>query len=91
MLAHSSDSSVFELSEAVKKTAHILPKGFFVAALPSIVVDKNFNLFSLGIGAGKALTKNIAITGGYVHYVLGARTLNQGFAIAIQYLALTED
>ena len=47
------------------QTFHILPKGFFLAVLPSFVfnLNQNFNIFSLGLGAGRALNRRFLIQG----------------------------
>ena len=41
------------------ETFHILPKGFFLAVLPSVTFNLNqdFNFFTLGLGVGRALTR----------------------------------
>ena len=53
------------------QTFHILPKGVFVAVLPSFVFNLNqdFNLFSLGVGAGRALNRRFLIQGAYVQHI----------------------
>jgi hypothetical protein len=70
------------------ETLHIFPKGFFVAALPSFTFNLNqdFNLFSLGVGVGRALNRRLAIQGGYVHYVAGERTFNQAFVVGASFI-----
>ena len=70
------------------ETLHIFPKGFFVAALPSFTFNLNqdFNLFTLGVGAGRALNRRLMVTGGYVHYVAGRRTFNQAFVVGISFI-----
>ncbi len=74
--------------ELAIQTIHILPKGFFVAALPTFVFNLNqdFNFFSLGVGAGRALNRRLLIQGGYVHHVAGRETFNRGLQIGITYL-----
>ena len=70
------------------QTFHILPKGVFVAVLPSFVFNLNqdFNLFSLGLGAGRALNRRFLIQGGYVHHIAGRDTFNRALQIGITYL-----
>ncbi len=70
------------------QTIHILPKGFFVAVLPTFVFNLNqdFNLFSLGLGAGRALNRRFLIQGGYVHHIAGRETFNRALQIGITYL-----
>ena len=67
---------------------HILPKGFFLAVLPSVTFNFNqdFNFFTLGLGVGRALTKRFAIQGGYVNYVAGERTFNRAITIGFSYI-----
>jgi hypothetical protein len=70
------------------ETLHVLPKGFYLAALPSFTFNLNqsFNLFTLGLGIGRALSRRVAISGGYVHYVAGQREINQAFTIGLSFL-----
>ncbi len=70
------------------QTFHILPKGVFVAVLPSFVFNLNqdFNIFSLGLGAGRALNRRFLIQGGYVHHIAGRETFNRALQIGITYL-----
>ena len=70
------------------QTIHILPKGIFVAVLPSFVFNLNqdFNFFSLGLGAGRALNRRLLIQGGYVHHIAGRATFNRALQIGITYL-----
>ena len=70
------------------ETLHIFPKGFFVAALPSFTFDLNeeFNVFSLGVGVGRALNRRLLVNGGYVHYVAGKRTFNQAFVVGLSFI-----
>jgi hypothetical protein len=70
------------------ETFHILPKGFFLAVLPSVTFNLNqdFNFFTLGLGVGRALTKHFAIQAGYVNYVAGEKTFNQAITIGFSYI-----
>ena len=70
------------------QTIHILPKGIFVAVLPTFVFNLNqdFNFFSLGLGAGRALNRRLLIQGGYVHHIAGRETFNRALQIGITYL-----
>lgn len=69
-------------------TVHILPKGFFVSAIPSFVYNFNqdFNLFSLGVGGGRALNRSFLVSGGYVHHVVGRETFNQAFTVQLSFI-----
>jgi len=70
------------------QTIHILPKGVFVAVLPTFVfnLNRDFNIFSLGLGAGRALNRRLLIQGGYVHHIAGRETFNRALQIGITYL-----
>jgi hypothetical protein len=70
------------------ETIHIFPKGFYVAALPSFVFNLNqdFNFFSLGVGVGRALNRNFAVVGGYVHHMAGRKTFSQGFTVGLNFV-----
>ncbi len=81
------DSDVRSLELSVQ-TFHILPKGFFLAALPSFVFnfEEEFNIFSLGLGGGRALNRRLMIQGGYVQHIAGQETFNRGFFIGLNFL-----
>ena len=70
------------------ETAHILPKGFYVSAIPTFFFDfgQERNFFSFGLGVGRALTRNFAWGAAYVHYVAGAKTFSQGFSFGLSYI-----
>jgi len=70
------------------QTVHLLPKGVFLAAIPRFVfnLEQDFNFFSLGVGAGRALSRHFAITGAYVQHVAGQRTFSRGFAVRLRVL-----
>ena len=70
------------------QTIHILPKGVFVAVLPTFVfnLNRDFNIFSLGLGAGRALNRRLLIQGGCVHHIAGRETFNRALQIGITYL-----
>jgi hypothetical protein len=70
------------------ETAHILPKGFYVSAIPTFFFDfaQDRNFFSFGLGMGRALTRNFAWGAAYVHYVAGAKTFSQGFSFGLSYI-----
>ena len=74
--------------ELTINTVHILPKGFFVSAIPSLVFNFNqdFNLFSLGVAAGRALNKNFLISGGYVHHIAGRQSFNQACSVTLSFI-----
>lgn len=79
------DISTLELT---LQTFHILPKGFYLALLPSFFFDfeNDFDVFSLGVGGGRALTKQFSIQGTYVQHATGRKTFNRGFAMGLHYL-----
>ena len=74
--------------ELTVNTIHILPKGFFVSAIPNFVFNLNqdFNLFSLGLGVGRALNRKFLISGGYVHHIAGQQTFNQAFTVTLGFI-----
>jgi len=65
-----------------------LPKGFYVAAIPRFLFDlnKDFTVFSLGAGAGRALNRRLSVRAGYVHYVAGQKTFNQAFVVGASFI-----
>ncbi len=69
-------------------TFHILPKGFFLALIPSFIRDweHDFNVFSLGLGAGWVLNRRLSLQGGFVERVSGKETFDRGFSVGITYL-----
>jgi hypothetical protein len=46
----------------------------------------DFEVFSIGVGAGRALNRRFALQAAYVHQVLGRETSNQAFQLQLQYL-----
>ena len=70
------------------QTFHILPKGFFLAFLPTFFIDlhQDFNVLSLGLGVGRALTRKVAVQGGYVEHISGRGTFNRGFVVGVTWL-----
>ena len=70
------------------QTFHLLPRGFYLAFIPSLVVDfaGDFEVFALGLGAGRALNRRLSIQAAYVHQALGRETFNQAFNPQLQYL-----
>lgn len=75
-------------AELTLQSFHILPKGLFLLLIPSLFYDfaHDFDVFSFGVGAGRALTKHFAIQGAYVQYISGQRTFSRGFSIGLNYL-----
>ena len=69
-------------------TAHILPKGFYVSAVPVFVfdLDQDTNLFSLGLGGGRAITRNFAWSAAYLHHVAGSQTFSQAFTVGLSFI-----
>jgi hypothetical protein len=43
-------------------------------------------VFSLGLGGGRAISKRFSLQGGYIQYVAGRRTFNRGYTIGLTYL-----
>jgi hypothetical protein len=74
--------------ELTIQTVHLLPKGVFLSAIPRFVMnlEQDFNFFSLGLGAGRALNRRIAVTGAYVQHVAGQRTFSLGFVVRLRML-----
>ena len=70
------------------QTFHILPYGFFLAFLPSLAIDLSgdVDVFSLGLGAGRALNRRLSIQGGYVQHVAGEKTFNRGLTVGLTWL-----
>jgi hypothetical protein len=75
--------------ELTVQTVHILPKGFWVSAIPSFVFDFNqdHNFFALGVGVGRALNPSFAISGSYVHHLAGWEAFNQVLTFQVSFLA----
>lgn len=69
-------------------TVHILPKGVFLAAIPSFLFDihEDFRVFSLGVGAGRAVTKNLVFEAGYVYRAAGRTTFTHGFSAGLRFI-----
>ena len=70
------------------QTVHILPKGVYLAALPKFLFDlhEDFRVFSLGVGAGRAVTKNLVFEAGYVYRAVGRKTFTHGFTVGLRFL-----
>ena len=70
------------------QTIHILPKGFYVAAVPSLAINLNrdFNVFSLALGGGRAITRSFAWNASYAQHLAGTQTFNRVASFGIQYL-----
>ena len=74
--------------EFVVQTIHILPKGFYLAVIPTFVLnlEQDFNIFSVALGGGRALNRRLSLQGGYVQRVAGKETFSRGFTVGITYL-----
>lgn len=74
--------------ELTIETVQVLPGGFFLVAAPSFLFNFNqdFNVFSIGLGVGRAISRSFALSGAYVHRVAGRKTFNQAFNIQLQYI-----
>jgi hypothetical protein len=70
------------------QTFHILPKGFFLAFVPNFVwnMEQDFNIFSIALGAGRALNRRLSLQGAYVQRVAGEETFSRGFTLGFNYL-----
>jgi len=71
---------------------HILPKGFFLAFIPTYLLnlEQDFNVFAVALGAGRALNRRLSLQGGYVQRVSGQETFSRGFTVGITYLFGTD-
>jgi hypothetical protein len=67
-------------------TVHIMPKGFFLSLEPNLLVDGDLEVFSIVVGAGRALTRHFAFSGGYAQFVAGDQTFNRAAVVSLQYL-----
>ena len=67
-------------------TVHIMPKGFFLSLEPSLLVDGDLEVFSIVVGAGRALTRHFAFSVGYAQFVAGDQTFNRAAVLGLQYL-----
>lgn len=70
------------------QTFHILPHGFFLAFIPVYVFDlnKDSDILSFSIGAGKVLNRRLSLQGGYVQHISGKKTFNRGFTLGLSWL-----
>jgi hypothetical protein len=69
------------------QTFHILPKQFFLLFVPNLFVDiqRDLTLFTFGIGAGRAMTRRLALQASYVQYISGSETFSRGFQLGLNY------
>jgi len=76
------------LMEITLQTFHILPRGFYLAFLPSYVWDleQGFDVFSLGFGIGRALNRQLAFDIGYIQHISGKETFNRGVQFGLKIL-----
>ena len=83
-----SDGQRVRTLELSVETAHILPKGFYISAIPTFFFDfgQDVNFFSLGVGGGRALTRNVAWGAAYVQHVVGATTFSRGFSFGLNFI-----
>ncbi len=74
--------------ELTLQTFHIMPKGFYLAFLPTLFFDleQDFDVFSLGLAAGRALNRRFALQVGYVQHMTGEQTFNRGFQVGLNFL-----
>jgi hypothetical protein len=66
---------------------HILPSRFFLLFIPNLFVDvkRDQTVFSFGVGAGRAMTRRLALQASYVQYILGSKTFSRGFQLGLNY------
>ncbi len=69
------------------QTFHILPNQFFLLFIPNLIVDVNRDqtVFTFGIGAGRAMSRRLALQASYVQYILGSETFSRGFQLGFNY------
>ena len=69
------------------QTFHILPNQFFLLFIPNLFVDVNRDqtVFTFGIGAGRAMSRRLALQASYVQYILGSETFSRGFQLGFNY------
>jgi len=69
------------------QTFHILPNQFFLLFIPNLIVDLNRDqtVFTFGIGAGRAMSRRLALQASYVQYILGSETFSRGFQLGLNY------
>jgi len=69
------------------QTFHILPKQFFLLFVPNLFVDiqRDLTVFTFGIGAGRAMTRRLALQASYVQYISGSETFSRGFQLGLNY------
>ena len=69
------------------QTFHILPNQFFLLFIPNLIVDLNRDqtVFTFGIGAGRAMSRRLALQASYVQYILGSETFSRGFQLGFSY------
>jgi hypothetical protein len=42
-------------------------------------------VFTFGIGAGRAMSRRLALQASYVQYILGSKTFSRGFQLGLNY------
>ncbi len=69
------------------QTFHILPNQFFLLFIPNLIVDvkRDQTVFTFGIGAGRAMSRRLALQASYVQYILGTETFSRGFQLGLNY------
>ena len=67
-------------------TVFVMPKGFFLTLEPGLLVDQDLEVFSVVVGAGRALTRHFAFSAGYSQFVAGDRTFNRAIVVGLQYI-----
>ena len=76
------------LMEISLQTFHILPRGFYLAFLPSYIWDleQEFDVFSFGLGIGRALNRQLAFDIAYVEHIFGQETFIRGVQFGLKIL-----
>ena len=67
-------------------TVLVMPKGFFLTLEPGLLGDQDLEVFSVVVGAGRAVTRHFAASAGYAQFVAGDRTFNRSVVVGLQYV-----
>ena len=66
----------------------LIPSTSVLLFIPNLFVDikRDQTVFSFGIGAGRAMSRRLALKASYVQYLLGSETFSRGFQLGLNYL-----
>ena len=69
-------------------TVRLLPKGFYVSAVPVFFFDlhQDTRSFSASLVVGRAWTWNVAWSAGYASHVAGTKRFNQGLSLGLSFI-----